>query len=158
VKTLAEPSGDIPGIVALPPLVLLAACATTGALQRLAPWHLGLCPAREVGGLLLACGVILNALSHRELHRAGTSVNPLQPTTAIVESGLYGFSRNPIYLGHGALLLGVGALLDSGWVVVALAAWLAVVRVCVIAREERYMAHKFGQAYLAYQARVRRWI
>ena len=66
--------------------------------------------------------------------------------------------RNPIYLGMGVIVLGVGLLLDSGWVAPVLAGWAALMHGGVILREERYLLRKFGAPYLAYLRKVRRWI
>ncbi|MCH7795577.1 MAG: isoprenylcysteine carboxylmethyltransferase family protein, partial [Proteobacteria bacterium] len=77
---------------------------------------------------------------------------------AILSDGLYGVSRNPIYLGLTAIYLGVGVMADAGWVAVLLGPLLLVMHFGVIAREERYLERKFGDEYLRYKASVRRWI
>ncbi len=81
-----------------------------------------------------------------------------EPATAILSDGLYGVSRNPIYLGLTAIYLGVGVMADAGWVAVLLGPLLAVMHFGVIAREERYLERKFGDEYRRYKAKVRRWI
>jgi protein-S-isoprenylcysteine O-methyltransferase Ste14 len=149
---------DSPDVVALPPLILLIACVLVGALEWLAPLRVGLGAARWAGAALLlgALGVIV--WSSREFVRAGTNADPRKPTHAVVASGPFAYTRNPIYVAYAAILLGVCVLLDSAWAVAVFAAWFAVMRAGVVAREERYMARKFGEAYLAYRARVRRWV
>jgi protein-S-isoprenylcysteine O-methyltransferase Ste14 len=149
---------DNAGVVALPPLILLIACVLVGALGWLAPLHVGLGAARWAGAALLAGALALRVWSSRELTRAGTNVDPRKPTHAVVASGPFAYTRNPIYLAQAAILLGEGVLLDSAWTAAVFAAWFAVMRAGVVAREERYMALKFGEAYLAYRARVRRWV
>ena len=91
--------------------------------------------------------------------RAGhASIPTSEPTDAIVVSGPYRFSRNPIYLAMLVLHVGVGVWTDSGWFFVL--AWVSalLLRWGVISREERYLESKFGADYLDYTARVRRWL
>jgi len=88
---------------------------------------------------------------------AGTAVPANKPTTAIVRTGPYRFSRNPIYLAFSLLQLGIAIWVNSLWLLATLAVALALIHV-VIAREERYLERKFGAEYLAYKASVRRWL
>jgi protein-S-isoprenylcysteine O-methyltransferase Ste14 len=90
--------------------------------------------------------------------RAGTPLDPAEPVSAIVTAGPYQYSRNPIYLGMTLVYLGVAALANSRWPVIALPAMLQVVQRGVIAREERYLVQRFGDEYRRYQASVRRWL
>jgi protein-S-isoprenylcysteine O-methyltransferase Ste14 len=79
------------------------------------------------------------------------------PSTAVVESGPYRFSRNPIYVAFSLLQLGIATWADSVWLLATLAGAVAVMALVVIPREERYMARTFGDRYLDYKRRVRRW-
>jgi protein-S-isoprenylcysteine O-methyltransferase Ste14 len=92
---------------------------------------------------------------------AGTSPNPMRPTTSLAFGGPYRFSRNPMYLGlavaSASFALFWNALWRWGVPLFALCA-MALVWRFVIAREERYLAAKFGEEYLRYRGRVRRWI
>jgi protein-S-isoprenylcysteine O-methyltransferase Ste14 len=76
----------------------------------------------------------------------------------MVESGLYRYSRNPIYLGLSVVHLGVAVADNNAWLPILLVPVLVVLRYGVIAREEAYMERRFGQQYVAYKARVRRWL
>ncbi len=96
--------------------------------------------------------------SFRCFKRAGTSVDPLKPSTAILTEGPYRISRNPIYIGLTAAYAGIGIAVDAPWVWVLLLPTLVVMHYGVIAREERYLERKFGKEYLDYKARVRRWL
>lgn len=86
------------------------------------------------------------------MNRAGTKVDPREPTTAIVTGGPYRFTRNPLYLSMTLIYSGITALFD------ALPGVLRIMRRGVIEREERYLEGKFGDEYLNYKAQVRRWI
>ena len=77
---------------------------------------------------------------------------------AVIATGPYRFSRNPIYLSFTLLQLGLGMWANSAWVVGMLIPTLVLMSYGVIAREEQYMAEKFGEEYLRYTAAVRRWM
>ncbi|URK89329.1 isoprenylcysteine carboxylmethyltransferase family protein (plasmid) [Rhizobium sp. RCAM05350] len=76
----------------------------------------------------------------------------------MVEEGPYGFTRNPIYIGMFLGLIGLAVAFDSLWLIVLLVPFYLVIRYGVVAREEAYLERKFGDVYLAYKARVRRWL
>ena len=90
--------------------------------------------------------------------RAGTRVETVKPTTAIVANGPYRWTRNPIYLGMMLGLVGLAIAFDTLWLLVALIAFYLVIRYGVVAREEVYLERTFGSMYLDYKSRVRRWI
>jgi protein-S-isoprenylcysteine O-methyltransferase Ste14 len=92
------------------------------------------------------------------ISRAGSNVPTNQPTTVIVESGPYRFTRNPIYLGMFLGLVGLAIAFDSLWLLLMLVAFALVIRYGVVAREEAYLERKFGNVYGAYRSRVRRWL
>ena len=89
---------------------------------------------------------------------AGTPVPGNKATTAIVRTGPYRFSRNPIYLAFSLLTLGIAVWLNSLWLVATLVASVAVMACVVIPREEQYLERRFGAEYADYKKSVRRWI
>lgn len=92
------------------------------------------------------------------MRRAHTNIDPRQPTTTIVVEGPYRFTRNPIYLSLTLLYSGLTVLFNalSGLLLLPIA--LIILRRGVIEREERYLERKFGEQYLSYKQRVRRWL
>jgi protein-S-isoprenylcysteine O-methyltransferase Ste14 len=90
--------------------------------------------------------------------RAGTSMVPMNPSTALVTSGPYRFTRNPMYLGMAFLYIAFAFALGVIWALAFLPAVVVIVDRFAIAREEPYLERKFGQAYRDYKARVRRWL
>jgi protein-S-isoprenylcysteine O-methyltransferase Ste14 len=80
------------------------------------------------------------------------------PTTSIVDTGPYRFTRNPIYLGMMLGLVGLAIAFDSPWPLVTLVPFALVIRYGVVAREEAYLERTFGEVYRRYRARVRRWL
>ena len=92
------------------------------------------------------------------MRRGGASIPTGEPTDAIVQRGPFNFSRNPLYLSMVLLLLGLGFVKNTVWFL-ALAGLAAILLTrAVIVPEERYLERKFGETYLDYKRRVRRWI
>jgi protein-S-isoprenylcysteine O-methyltransferase Ste14 len=150
---------DTAGVVAPPPLVFLGGLAIGFVLEILLPSASLPGAVRWIfGGVLLVAGVALLGTFNSSFHRAGTAVEPWRPTTAIVTTGPYRLTRNPAYLGMTLVYIAIALLADALWVLVPLPAVLLIIDRMVIAREERYLARKFGQEYLDYKGRVRRWI
>ena len=142
-----------------PPLIPLAAMVG-GVILNLV-WRFSVLPdpvGTALGMVVVLMGVGLAAWAITTMQRAGVDVSPDTATTAIVESGPYGRSRNPIYLAGLLIALGVALNVNSGWGLLLTAAGAAVMHFRVVAREERYLTSKFGDAYVGYQRRVRRWI
>src|SRR3989449_8116464 len=113
---------------------------------------------KSLGGLLTVHAVALFVLSVREFRRARTPIRTRKPVTAVITTGPYRFSRNPIYLSFTLLQLGLGLWANSAWLVGLLIPTLVFISYGVIARGGRDMAQKFGDEYLRYRASVRRWI
>ena len=150
---------DNPGVIAPPPLIYAGALAIGLLANRLYPVSFlprGL--TRMLGWPLIVGGLVIGSLGIREMKRAGTNVDPREPTTAIVTEGPYRFTRNPLYLCLTLVYAGISALANALWAILLLPAVLAVMRRGVIEREERYLERKFGDEYLNYKTRVRRWI
>jgi protein-S-isoprenylcysteine O-methyltransferase Ste14 len=152
-------AADSPGVIARPPLLYLGTLALGIGLDLLLPTSL---PGREprwvVAGLLGLAGLALLYVCFRRFQAAGTNVPTWMPTTALVISGPYRFSRNPIYLALTAVYLALALAHGSWWPLVLLVPLLIVMRYGVIGREERYLEGKFGDVYRAYCSSVRRWL
>jgi protein-S-isoprenylcysteine O-methyltransferase Ste14 len=152
---------DVAGVIALPPLIFLAFLVAATVLEAVVPLSLlaGHALARYLAGAALAvCGLVLIAMGTSRFVAAGTNVPPNLPTTALVVDGIYGRTRNPLYLGTTLIYLGLSVAAGSVWAIVLVVPLLWVINVGVIAREERYLERKFGDTYRAYKGRVRRWV
>jgi protein-S-isoprenylcysteine O-methyltransferase Ste14 len=146
-----------------PPVIYATAAVASGFLAWFAP--LPFVPEGYTGWLIRFVGVLLIALggavalsAEKGFKRAGTPVPPTKPTTALVTEGIYARTRNPMYLGLTLVLSGLGLALGSVWFLLATPVAMFAVTKLAIEREERYLAEKFGQDYLGYRARVRRWV
>ena len=145
--------------VARPPLVYLGSVAIGSILHFAWPIALlprGVSPLFGVPVVLLAVGLFLFAV--RAFRSADTPVPGNRPTTTIVRTGVYRFSRNPIYLAFSLFQLGIALWMNNLWLVVTLVAAVAVMSLVVIPREERYLEARFPSEYSPYKASVRRWL
>jgi protein-S-isoprenylcysteine O-methyltransferase Ste14 len=152
---------DSAGVKAPPPLIFLGILAILAGFDRLVfGGALPLAPTWRhlLGGLCLVAAAALLLAAIGLFRRAGTRPEPWKPTSAIVSSGVYGFTRNPMYLGMALAYAGLALLFDSLLALLGLPLVVVIIDRAVIAREERYLAAKFGEEYLAYRARVRRWL
>jgi protein-S-isoprenylcysteine O-methyltransferase Ste14 len=150
---------DTPRVIALPPLIFLAGLLT-GFVAHWAVPHTLLGPSLRnwLAWPLLVMGVALASWGRRTLAKAGTNLDPRKPATALVTDGPFAWSRNPLYLSLTLIYLSIACIVNDLWFLPPLVAVLALIEYGVIRREERYLEAKFGDAYRAYQTRVRRWI
>ena len=142
-----------------PPLVYLISLVT-GALSQLAtplPFLPGTL-AVPLGASLVVVAIALLSYSVAKFLAAGTPVPARKPTTVIVRTGPYRFSRNPIYLAFSLLQLGIAIWVNSLWLLATLVGAVALIHYVVILREEQYLERRFGAQYLDYKASVRRWL
>ena len=115
-------------------------------------------PAGSVGAMVFVLALALFAWAIVTISRAGSNVPTNRPTTTIVESGPYRFTRNPIYMGMFLGLIGLAIAFDTLWLFMTLVLFALVIRYGVVAREEAYLERRFGDVYRDYCSRVRRWV
>ena len=150
---------DSPGVCLPPPLLFAAAVAAGLAIDRnMLDWAHVSRPAQFAGLAIALAGLALILLSLGLFRRFRTRPEPWQPSSALITSGLYRLSRNPMYLGMAATSAGVALYFESLAAAALLVIVVAVIDRFVIQREERYLSRRFGTDYDAYRARVRRWL
>lgn len=150
---------DHPNVRIPPPLIYVAGFLIGLLLEKGFPVAvLPRTPTRIGASVCIALWVILGAWSIGLFRRLRTSLLPIRPTTTLVVSGPYRFTRNPMYLALAFLYVGLALWFLMFWALVLLPAVIAVVQYFVIAREEKYLEEKFGEEYHQYRVRVRRWI
>ena len=141
-----------------PPFLLLCSIGLGFAARWLAPAEfLPRAWAVFVGPILVAASFGIFLWAAYTMHRGSTSIPTNKPTNSLVVRGPFRFSRNPIYLSMVSLLLGVGIWANSLWFIGLAALAVVLLNWGVISREERYLGRKFGEEYLTYKRRVRRW-
>src|SRR4030095_13868078 len=140
------------GVIARPPLLLLAALLLGFVSDRLLPLPL---PGPRIAlvhwsiaGPLILIGLALAAAGIRNFSRAGTPVPTNEPTRALVTTGIHGWTRNPIYLGMFFLYGGIGVAAQSPWILILTLPLALTIRYGVVAREEAYLERRFGDGYL----------
>lgn len=145
-----------------PPFIYGGALLLGGVLEKFLPFEaidriLAGLPV-WVGLAVLICGSLVDGAAVLALRRHGTTFMPNVGTQVLATAGIYGLSRNPIYLGNTIALLGVALVLRWSWLLLLVPVTMAAVSALAIAREERHLEVRFGEAYRDYKARVRRWI
>jgi protein-S-isoprenylcysteine O-methyltransferase Ste14 len=113
--------------------------------------------ARIVGLAFGAAGVALMAWGFLTLQRAGTTVMPHKGVERLVTDGAFSFRRNPIYMGEVLLFLGFAELSHNIWFAIAAPLFAIAIQTLAILPEERHLEERFGQEYLDYKERTRRW-
>lgn len=152
-----DPKSGLLSLLLRPPIVFLQAILLGGALNR--AWPLPFLPSTLVwlGPVVTFCAALLFFFSVREFRAAGTPVRGTERTTAIVRTGPYRFTRNPIYLSFILFVLGLSVWLNNLWLLVTLVPVVAFIAGIVIPREESFLERSFPDRYSSYKANVRRW-
>jgi protein-S-isoprenylcysteine O-methyltransferase Ste14 len=162
---MSRPSSDtpqVPAILVPPPVLATGVLAIGLVLDWLCPVYvltvLFMHTLRITVGLVLigAGGALLMAALH-EFRRAGTPVMPQRPSRALATGGIYGYVRNPIYVGGIAAMVGLAVALAADWLLLLTIPMSLTLHYGVVLPEERYLASRFGAAWLEYAARVSRY-
>jgi protein-S-isoprenylcysteine O-methyltransferase Ste14 len=157
LRSLEDKRG--PGLKFPPPILPIIAIGGGYLADIYLPLPINEHPALWLTGLVVAiAAVCLAVITLLQFWRAKTHVEPWHPTLSVIQSGLFRYSRNPIYLCFCIATFGCGLMLNSWWVIAALLPLVYLLQQLVIRREEAYLQRKFGDSYLAYQRRVRRWL
>ncbi|MEH6575821.1 MAG: isoprenylcysteine carboxylmethyltransferase family protein [Amphritea sp.] len=142
-----------------PPLVFLVIIIVMYGVEYVLPIGLGASAVlKYVGILVVVLGVLVVFLASRYFKHAETNIEPWKPTTKIISSGIYGYSRNPIYLAFCLVQIGIALFLNSFWILISFMVSASLVYHIAIKKEERYLEKKFGEDYIRYKNKVRRWL
>lgn len=110
------------------------------------------------GGITLGIMFLIAGWSLFRFNHAGTDVRPDKPDNALITSGPYRYTRNPLYIALTLVQVSVALWYNNLWILLLVVPSLIVITRYAIAREERYLEKLFGQQYLDYKQRVRRWL
>lgn len=152
----------VAGVLARPILLFPAAILLGFALDHLLPLPFEV-PTfdpvhRIVPGFLIIVGLALFAAGARNFSRSETPLPTNRPARVLVTTGIYRWTRNPVYLAFFLAYLGIGIATRSEWIVLLTLPLAVTIRYGVVAREESYLERRFGDSYRDYRARVRRWL
>ena len=149
-----NPGGRVP-----PPLTYLLTLLLGLLLNR--RFHVPFLPhgvTRVLGWPLVGGGLALAAWLVRAMCGADTTLRIDKPVSSLVQNGPFRYSRNPGYLSLTMIYAGIAILRNALWAILFLPLLLLVTQRELIEREERYLQRTFGEKYLAYKRRVRRWV
>jgi len=144
-----------------PPFVPVIALAVGVVLEK---WVLPISPPLSnairfgAGGLLIVVGLALMAAAFGLFRSTGQDPKPWESTPEIISTGIYGFTRNPMYVSMGLLQAGIGLTLANVWAVLLVPVTWMTIYLIAIRHEEAYLDKKFGSVYQDYKGRVRRWL
>lgn len=142
-----------------PPVLMLIHLVTVFLLEWLVPLPLPV-PSLVyvIGWIVVFLGLVTAFGALRQMIQAHTSPDPHSPTTSVVTTGVFRFTRNPIYVGYLCVLISIPLIFGNYWGLVAAPVQVYLFNRLIITREESYLSGKFGQDYLDYKSKVRRWV
>ena len=147
------------GILAFPQMLLIGTITTGIVINLFIP--IKLIPRRVqfyAGTIVISLSVYIAAISFHEFRKNRVSIDPKKVPAALITTGPFRCSRNPLYLALCLMELGVGVLLDNIWIIGLLIVVIIVLTHTAISSEERTLTEHFGKEYLKYVSKVRRWI
>ena len=157
-----DPSADRSSAFPWPPVLfaaaVLAALSLDWLLLRLPVPFAETDSVHFAGMLLLLAGIGLVVWAMLEFRRHATSIRPDRASNALMATGPFAFSRNPIYLGEAIGMVGAALTFNRLWLLLAVPVFAFLVTRLAIEREEAYLERRFGLSYVDYKARVRRWL
>jgi len=156
---MSSPDSARPNTLPWPPMLLTLAAVAAIGLGLLLPISLPAVAAVVWAGYaLILLGLALDGWAILTMRAARTNILPHRAADRLVSWGPFRFSRNPIYLANTALLIGIGLAFGNAWFLPLAAISAVLVDRLAIRREERHLAIKFGNDWIAYAAATPRWL
>ena len=152
---------DNPGVYIPPPLVYVGIFLLSLLIQHLLPldtsfFHTAI--AYILGAVLIVIGLFFNIPALRQFIKTKNTLVTVRPATSLQTSGIYTRSRNPMYVSLLLFYTGIAFFIGNWWTILLLPVLVIIVTMFIIQPEERYLERAFGQTYLNYKEKVRRWI
>ncbi|WP_299787226.1 isoprenylcysteine carboxylmethyltransferase family protein [uncultured Shewanella sp.] len=146
------------GVKIPPPLIYILFMLLAHVNELLLPIGITFAPVITYTGLaLVITGLIVLLSLLLQFKRQKTAIEPWQPTSSIIKTGLYKYSRNPVYLALCTIPVGLGLYFSHIWLITSVIPSCVCVYYVAIRPEEAYLRRKFGDEYIRYQKQVRRW-
>lgn len=152
---------DHPGVYIPPPLIYVAFFFLSAALQKIMPLNnlfLQTATATTAGWILLVAGMVIVVPALWKFIVSKNTVVTIKPASSLQTTGIYAITRNPMYLGLLLLYCGIGIFKGNWWTFMLIPLLIVAVQLYIIRKEERYLQRAFGNEYLQYKRKVRRWI
>ena len=156
-----ENKKDHPGIYVPPPIVYALIFLVAVFIQKKLPIDDSLFRqqlTKVVGAGLLIIALFFLIRSLRQFLLSKNTLVTIMPANSLQTNGIYNITRNPMYMGLAIVYLGISCLIGNWWNIILFPLLLLLIQEYMIKREEKYLERRFGQAYLAYKSKVRRWL
>jgi len=142
----------------IPPVYLFLAIVIMVLIHFLLPWtKLLALPWNLVGVIPLALGIVINLVADKSFKKNETTVKPLESSSVLITTGIFRFTRHPMYLGFVLILLGIAMLMGSFTPYLVVIVFAIFMDTVFIRYEEKTLEEAFGEAWLDYKKKVRRW-
>ena len=150
---------DHPGVKLPPPILFLGLGLIGVGMEYAIPLSIGIdSPANYSGIGVIIISIVSIMFMSKLFERNKTAIEPWKTTSKIITTGPYKYSRNPIYILFCGVPVGLGIAFDTYWALFAFIPALIIVYYSAVKKEEKYLEAKFGQEYLDYKGKVRRWL
>ena len=150
---------DHAGVYVPPPLIYVAVFFLSVLLQSFIPLeHSWLRLHSWIGWILIALFPLLAFTAIYRFIVSKTTITTIHPVKSLQTSGIYAISRNPMYLGLLFLYAGIAVFKGNWWTFILIPVLILIVQQYIIRREEKYLQRQFGNTFLSYKQKVRRWI
>jgi protein-S-isoprenylcysteine O-methyltransferase Ste14 len=152
---------DSPGIYVPPPLIYAVIFLAAVFIQKKIPIDDHFFKSRitpVIGILFLLFAVYFSARSMSQFIRTKNTIIPNKPAESLQTTGVYHSTRNPMYLALMLVYLGLSCLIGNWWNIILLPLLFLIIQEYIIKKEEAYLVRAFGQEYIDYRHRVRRWL
>ncbi len=152
---------DNPGVHIPPPLIYAAMFFTAVYIQKFLPINgdfFQTASSRFIGWILVLSSLAFSFTALRQFFKTKNTLITIKAANSLQTTGIFSVSRNPMYMSLALLYTGLSFIAGNWWNFLLLPVLLLLIQEYVIKREEQYLARRFGQAYLDYRAKVRRWL
>ena len=156
-----ENKKDSPGVYIPPPLFYVLIFLLASFVQKKIPiddslFHLQI--TKIIGILFLVISLFFLVTSLMKFFQSKNTLILIKPASSLQTNGIYSISRNPMYVGLVIVYLGITCLIGNWWNIILFPLLLLVIQEYIIKKEENYLERAFGEKYLDYKSRVRRWL
>ncbi|MEO5648729.1 MAG: isoprenylcysteine carboxylmethyltransferase family protein [Ginsengibacter sp.] len=152
---------DNPGIYIPPPVIFAAIFIVAFYIQKIIPVTDTLFQKNGVkiaAVIFLLIALYFLARGVLKFIKSGNTLITMHPASSLQDSGIYRFTRNPMYVGLICLYVALACSIGNWWHIIFLPVLIVIMQEYVIKREEKYLEREFGQQYLDYKKKVRRWL
>lgn len=152
---------DNPGVHVPPPFIYAGFFFLSLFLEKIFPFNNAFLHSKTssyIGYILIAVASIFTIRALTQFFRTKNTLITIKPATSLQTNGIYAFTRNPMYLGLLTLYTGIAFLKGNWWTLALIPIVILIIQIFVIKKEEAYLERAFGNNYMLYKAKVRRWI